>query len=246
MHDGPAYELINPRGRCPVVLTCEHASYAVPPEYQELGLSSAEIQRHIGWDIGARAVTLALAQALDAPAVCSGYSRLLIDCNRDLADHDLIVAESDGTRVAGNLQMSDSERKKRVERFYQPFHTAIDHLLRRGMASPPLLLSIHSFTPVMNGKERQFDLGVLFDRHDALAQEVGQRCDHDGYRVRYNEPYSGLEGLIFSARHHGERHGLVYLELEINNSLIMQPQHAVVLGQRLGAVLRGLVAALQP
>src|SRR5262245_25266670 len=102
MKDRTTFELINSRGQFPLVLTCEHASYAVPEEYRNLGVSREEIQRHIGWDIGARWVVQALAQTLDAPAVCAGYSRLLIDCNRDLNDHDLIVPESDGTRVSGN------------------------------------------------------------------------------------------------------------------------------------------------
>ncbi len=215
-----SFELINPKGQFPLVLTCEHASFALPREYENLGLSSGEIQRHIGWDIGARSVVVLLAQTLDAPAICSGYSRLLVDCNRDLNDHDLIVRESDHTVVPGNKDVSEEEYKKRVNLFYRPYHEAMDQLLAERKESPQTLLSIHSFTPVMRKKERLFDLGVLFDRYDDLAQEMGARLGHEGHRVRYNEPYSGYDGLIFSARSHGERNGLVYLELEINNSLI--------------------------
>ncbi|MBI3301682.1 MAG: N-formylglutamate amidohydrolase, partial [Deltaproteobacteria bacterium] len=185
-------------------------------------------------------VVESLAQALDAPAVCAGYSRLLIDCNRDLSDHDLIVPESDGTRVPGNQALSEQERQKRIARFYEPYHDAIDRLLINTVARWPTVLSIHSFTSVLGKKERQFDLGILFDRYDDLAREVGQRLQHCGYRVRYNEPYSGLAGLIFSARSHGERHGLVYLELEINNSLITQPEKATQMGRQMSAVLRAL------
>ena len=47
-----SFELINPKGQFPLVLTCEHASYVLPSEYQNLGLSSPEVQRHIGWDLG--------------------------------------------------------------------------------------------------------------------------------------------------------------------------------------------------
>ena len=98
----PTYELINPQGQFPLILTCEHASYSLPVEYQGLGVEEPDVRRHIGWDIGARAVVTQLAQVLDAPAVCSGYSRLLIDCNRALSDHDLIVEQSDHTVIPGN------------------------------------------------------------------------------------------------------------------------------------------------
>ena len=102
------------------------------------------------------------------------------------------------------------------------------------------MLLATSFTPKLGMKERPFDLGVLFDRHEDLAQEVGQRLHYKEYRVRYNEPYSGLDGLIFSARSHGERHGLLYLELEINNGMIAQKDHARRVGQILGETLRSL------
>ena len=245
MRQRAAFDLLNPHGQFPLVLTCEHASYAVPAAYQGLGLRSEEIRRHIGWDIGARAVVESLSQALDAPAVCAGYSRLLIDCNRDLRDHDLIVPESDGTRVPGNQGLSEAERQKRSECFYQPYHAAIDRLLISKGAVRPTLLSLHSFTPVLGKKERPFDLGILFDQYADLAQEVGQRLHHCGYRVRYNEPYSGLEGLIFSAHSHGSRHGLVYLELEINNSLIAHPERAAKMGKQISEVLRVLFSGTE-
>ncbi len=237
-----SFEVINAEGQFPLVLTCEHASFALPAQYNNLGLSSDEVQRHIGWDIGARSVVTALSRALDAPAICSGYSRLLIDCNRDLNDHDLIVQESDHTAIPGNRSLSSEETEKRIELFYRPYHEAIDTLLAGWKGQPLTLLSIHSFTPVMKQKERKFDLGVLFDRHEDVAQEVGERLSHDGHRVRYNEPYSGYDGLIFSARHHGERNGLVYLELEINNSLTTTAEGA----QRIAAVVTRVCRALFP
>ena len=106
------------------------------------------------------------------------------------------------------------------------------------MTLPVLLLSVHSFTPVLGEKKRSFDLGILFDRYEALAQEFGQRLSHAGYRVRYNEPYSGYDGLIFSARNHGERHNLVYLEIEINNGLLLDRASIAEIGQKLSHVLK--------
>jgi len=238
MREETVFDLINLKGRFPVVLTCEHASCEVPAEYQGLGISKEEIRRHIGWDIGARAVVEALALALDAPAVCSRYSRLLIDCNRDLSDHDLIVPASDGTRIPGNQNLSIEERHKRIVQFYQPYHEAIDRLISTKETGNLTLLSIHSFTPVLGKSERKFDLGILFDRYEDLAQEVGQRLHHCGYKVHYNEPYSGYDGLIFSARSHGERHRVVYLEIEINNSLIADSERATQMGRTMGTMFQ--------
>jgi predicted N-formylglutamate amidohydrolase len=231
-----AYELINPEGKFPLILTCEHASYALPTEYQGLGVNESDVQRHIGWDIGARTTVTTIAQTLDAPAVCSRYSRLLIDCNRALGDHDLIVEHSDHTAIPGNSNLKDEERQWRISHFYDPYHEAVDSLIRRHPGKHLTLLSVHSFTPVLGKRERRFDLGVLFDAYDELAREVGQRLHHKGHRVRYNEPYSGYDGLIFSARNHGERNGIVYLELEINQSLIATAEGAARVGKAVSNV----------
>ncbi len=147
--------------------------------------------------------------------------------------------------MPGNQGLSEAERQKRIAWFYQPYHAAIDRLLIGKRAVRQTLLSLHSFTPVLGRKERPFDLGILFDQYADLAQEVGQRLHHCGYRVRYNEPYSGLDGLIFSAHSHGSRHGLVYLELEINNSLIAHAEKAVKMGQQISEVLRVLFSATE-
>jgi predicted N-formylglutamate amidohydrolase len=216
-----AVGVLNPKGDAPLVLTCEHASHLVPVEYDDLGLDAEQLTDHIGWDIGARDVTEALAHHFDAAAVLAGVSRLLIDCNRELTDHDLIVAESHGMRIPGNAWVDGDERLRRIRDFYEPYHAAIDNVLER--RRNPLLLSMHSFTPSLNGRERRFDIGVLFDTCAAEAEAVAAVLASDGLRVRHNEPYSALDGLIFSARTHGVRFGLRYLELEINNRLLHEP-----------------------
>jgi len=216
-----AFTVINPDRSGRLVLTCEHASCAVPVEYDALGLDDEQLGEHIGWDIGAGALTDLLAQRLAAPAVQSGVSRLVIDCNRDLADHDLIVRESHGVRVPGNQGVDAVERERRIREFYEPYHDAIDTLLAR--RPDVLLLSIHSFTPVLSGRERRFDAGVLFDDFAIEAERFGEALGAQGLQVRYNQPYSGLDGLIFSARTHGMRHALRYLELEVNNRLLRTP-----------------------
>ena len=214
-----------------LVLTCEHAAPAVPGEYDDLGLTREQLGDHIAWDIGAAAVTAELSRQLGAPAVLSAASRLLVDCNRDLHDVDLIPHASHGVVIPGNAALDAAERARRLARFYDPFHDAIDAELSRH--ADALLLSVHSFTPELNGCARAFDVGVLFDGFDDLAHDFARSITASGFTVRMNEPYSALDGLIFSARSHGRRHGVRYLEIEINNQLLRADGDARAVARRL-------------
>jgi predicted N-formylglutamate amidohydrolase len=222
-------------GNGPLVLTCEHASCSVPSEYDSLGLDPEDLREHIGWDIGARRVTELLAHHFDSTAVLAGISRLVIDCNRDLGDHDLIVAESHGVRIPGNTRIDAEERQRRIRDFYQSYHDAVDAALVRRRDA--FLLSVHSFTPALSGRERRFDVGVLFDVFADEANQLGTALARTGLRIRYNEPYSGFDGLIFSARTHGGRHGLRYVELEINNALLRTDSHVAAVAERIATAL---------
>ena len=231
--------ILNPSAVASLVLTCEHAVCFVPEEYGNLGLRREELVDHIGWDIGAALVAARLATFFTATAILSGVSRLLIDCNRDLHDPDLIVTRSDGIHVPGNASISESERARRIAHFYEPYHHAIDAVLRGQRSS--LLLSLHSFTPSMNGRERRFDIGVLFDVHTVEAAQLGAGLAQAGFAVRYNEPYSGLDGLIYSAKRHGAVHAVRYLELEINNRLLRDESSAQAIADRVAPAIAALL-----
>lgn len=227
-----------------LVLTCEHASPAVPDEYAGLGLAPQRLRDHIGWDIGAATVTEELSRQLRAPAILSAASRLLVDCNRDRSDADLIPAESCGIPIPGNARIEDGDRVERLQRFYAPYHTAVDAVAR---ANPnALLLSVHTFTPELHGRPRPFDVGVLFDAYDDLAAALADGVAAAGLDVRMNEPYSGLDGLIFSARSHGRQHGLRYLELEINNRLLRRDDQARAVARQLVDAVARLVDTSLP
>ncbi len=201
------------------MFTCEHASAAVPGEYAGLGLGAADLVDHVAWDIGAAALARRLAARFASPLVESGCSRLVIDCNRDLSDHDLIVAETHGVIVPGNARLDDDERDRRIGRWHRPYHDAIDDVAA-GRAPGTILVSVHTFTPELRGRRRALEVGVLYDDHVALAGTLADALAATGLVVRHNEPYSGLDGLIYSARVHGTRHGLRYVELEVNNGLL--------------------------
>jgi len=149
-----------------VLLTCDHASNAVPRALGGLGLGEAALSDHIGWDIGAAAVTRPLARVLDAPAILSGYSRLVVDCHRDPGDPTSIPAVSDGVSIPGNRDLSPEARAARIAACFAPYHAAIaarlDGVLAGGRV--PALLSIHSFTPVMQGVARPWHIGILWDK----------------------------------------------------------------------------------
>jgi predicted N-formylglutamate amidohydrolase len=231
------------RGRAsgaPLVITCEHATAAMPTEYEHLGLQAGEHQAHIGWDIGAATVSEEMARQLDASAILSGASRLLIDCNRDVGDAALMPRTSCGVAIPGNARVDAAERAARLARFYDPFHSAVDEALADRPGA--LLLSVHSFTPALHGRERPFDVGVLFDAFHDLAGHLAAGATAAGFSVRMNEPYSGMDGLIFSARTHGRRHDVRYVELEINNRLLTTDAEARAIAGRLTDAIGALLA----
>lgn len=215
------------RGKALWVLTCEHGGYALPREYGTLGLARADLRDHIGWDIGAAEVTKEVARRLRLPSVVSRYSRLLVDLNRAGEEASLIPEESDGRTVPGNRNLSEEERRRRLDRFHAPYHERVDRVIAKALSDargrPVRLLSVHSFTPILNGRARPFDIGVLFDDHEHLARRLGRALRAVAFTIRYNQPYSGREGLIYSARRHGRAHRIPYLELEINNALLRTP-----------------------
>jgi predicted N-formylglutamate amidohydrolase len=231
--------LHNARGKSQLLLTCEHASPSIPRSFRNLGLDLEQLQDHIGWDIGAGLLTQELGVLLDATSVVSNVSRLVVDCNRQVTDHDLIPEESHGIRIPGNISLSKAERNDRLNAFYHPYHEAIDRTVEgRGVS---FLVSVHSFTPSLAGVSREFDVGVLFDDFEDLANRLALRLGDTGFSVRMNEPYSGLDGLIFSASHHGRRNDIPYLEIEINNRLLRNPDTIRMIAKRVAASLEAIL-----
>ena len=133
-----------------------------------------------------------------------------------------MVAAIDGEALALNRGVDAAERRRRREGYFDPYHAAIDRTLRarRARGGEFRLCAIHSFTPVWLGQPRPMEVGVLFDAHDEHAWRLEGALAAEGFEVALNAPYSGKEGLIYSARRHGRAHDLVYLELEVRQDLI--------------------------
>jgi predicted N-formylglutamate amidohydrolase len=231
-----------------VLLICDHASNALPQGYDALGLSAAALARHIAYDIGAAALTRALAARLNSPAVLSTFSRLLIDPNRGVDDPTLVMRYSDGAIVPGNARVDAAEIALRRARYWAPYREAVSATVEAMLATgePPALISIHSFTPVWRGTPRRWKVGVLWDVDArvpapliaALANEADLQADGIGD----NEPYDGaLAGdtidSIATAR------GLANALIEVRQDLIGDPDGVLAWADRLARLLAPILAS---
>lgn len=231
-----------PGAGAPILLTCEHASNHIPAPWQAKAEDAPLLADHWGWDIGAQDLTAALSAALGAEAVLSRFSRLVCDANRAWDDPSCVVRAIEGRPLGLNAALDDADLRRRRETLYDPYHDTIDAALtaRRGHT---LIVSIHSFTPSLRGEARWMEAGVLYDAHDELAETWFDAIRAAGVVVAKNEPYSGKAGLIYSAKRHGDRHGLPYLELELRQDLIDTPERARAWAERLAPTLTPVLQA---
>jgi predicted N-formylglutamate amidohydrolase len=242
--DEPApVEEVNPEGRAPLLLVCDHATRFIPRALDSLGLDEALLSRHIAWDIGIADVTRHLARRLDAPAVISHFSRLIIDPNRKLDAPSSIPEVSDGVPVPGNRGLTPEGAAARVATFFEPYHDAIDarieRLLRRGTA--PVLISMHSFTPVMESVERPWKIGVLWNKDPRLPVPLIRRLAALGIPVGDNQPYSGRDDHGYTQHRHGDARGLANALIEVRQDLIDTHHGAEAWSAQLAEVLDELL-----
>lgn len=219
-------------------LTCEHASERLPDPWVWHPEDRWLAGTHWAYDIGAELLTRDLAEATGAPAVLSRFSRLLVDPNREEDSPGLILERAEGKLVVLNHGLESDEREARLSRLHRPYHQAIDRELGRSRA--PVVLALHTFTPVWNGVPREVEVGVLFDREDELAELARRELEKTGLVVRMNEPYSGQAGLIYSAARHADAHGLKALELELRQDLALVVDVRAKVVDALSALARAL------
>lgn len=228
---------------CGLILVCDHASNHVPDDI-ELGMPEGEFRRHIAYDIGAAGVTRALALLLGAPAILTNFSRLIIDPNRGRADPTLVMRLSDGAVVPGNARIDAAGKQARIARFYDPFDRAIDAAVAAAdaAAGPPMLLTMHSFTPFWRGIARPWEVGILYDGDERLSSALiaGLRADPAGLTVGDNEPYGGgLPGDTIDR--HATIRGLANALVEIRQDLIADDAGQGEWAARFAGLLRPLM-----
>lgn len=238
-----AFEKIPAHGDTPLLLVCDHAASALPGGYGTLGLPPTAFQTHIAYDIGAAAVTRALAGAWGAAAVLGRWSRLLIDLNRGPDDPTLVMKLSDGSIIPGNRDADAAEVARRLAAYHAPYHTAITAELDR-IGGDAVVISLHSFTPSWKGVPRKWEVGVLYDRDMRLAAPLMRRLAGAGFAVGDNEPYSGaLDGDTLWQ--HGTRRGLAHVLVEMRQDLIADDAAARVFAARLQPVLDAALADMR-
>lgn len=236
-----AFERVEGDG-LPLVLTAEHASERMPAPWEWPEADRWLVGTHWAYDIGAAELTRELAEGLGATAILARFTRLLADPNRPESDPTLFREVAEGHPVALNQSLSPEERARRLERLWRPYHAAVDEAVRGSHA--PLVLAIHTFTPIYEGEVRELEVGVLFDREEDLAVELADALRAVGLNVALNEPYSGRAGLIYSAHRHAETHGRRALELEVRQDLAVEEVFRARLIGVLGRWLPPVIARL--
>jgi len=236
-----AFETIAGAGIGRLLFLCDHASNRLPEG--GLGLKPELLTTHIAYDIGAAAITRALARVYGAPAYLGGWSRLLIDLNRGADDPTIVMKLSDGSIIPGNSHAGPGEVARRIEKFHAPYHAAIAAELDR-MGPAAVIVSMHSFTPAWKGRARPWHVGVLYDRDTRLSAPLMTRLKEAGFAVGDNEPYSGaLKGDTLYQ--HGTLRALPHVLIEIRQDLIAEAQAAQAFALRLKPVLDAALSDMQ-
>ncbi len=218
-----AFSVTNPEGTSPFLILCDHAGKQIPRRLGSLGLKESDINRHIGWDIGALAVSKLLSQSLDATLISQTYSRLVIDCNRTPGVESSIPRLSEDTLIPGNEGISAQQEEARRLEIFTPYHDQIRQILqqRQQRGQTTCILAMHSFTPVYLGVARPWHIGVLYNRlkayPHALLDSLRQR---NQWVIGDNEPYSVSDATDYALPQHAEKNGIPAVEIELRQDLI--------------------------
>jgi predicted N-formylglutamate amidohydrolase len=245
----PPFSVIAGSDSSPYLITCDHAGRALPRALGTLGLSPAELDTHVAWDIGAAGVARRLAAELGAFLILQPYSRLVIDCNRPLDVPTSIVSQSEHTAIPGNQHLSECDAEQRAVAIFHPYHDRIRRELERREARglPTILVAVHSFTPVFMGSSRPWQIGVLYQRDPRLGRVLlGLLTSDPALVVGDNEPYAVSDETDYGIVEYGERRGYPHVELEIRQDLIADDAAQAAWAVRLARLLREAAAGIAP
>lgn len=237
----------NAEGTGPLVLACEHASHAMPPEYADLGLDPMARLAHIAWDPGALGLARLLAAHFSSPLVAHRWSRLLYDCNRPPSAPSAVPEVSEIYEIPGNKGLSEAARAERVTRFYEPWRETLAGVLdrreRAGMS--PMLVTLHTFTRVYRGEPRAVEIGILHDEDTRLADPlIAAGLAAGGYAVRRNEPYGPRDEVTHTLQVHALPRGIPNVMIEVRNDLVSDDAGVARVGRWLVERMEEALAAL--
>ncbi|MBW2459094.1 MAG: N-formylglutamate amidohydrolase [Deltaproteobacteria bacterium] len=201
----------------PFVLTCEHASARLPEPWRWSAADHWIAQTHWAYDLGAEALTRELSAAAGAPAVLARFSRLLVDPNRPGDDPTAFRERAEGRLIELNQNLTAEDRARRLA-YGSAYHLACERAVDDCPAT--VVLAIHSFTTEYEGQRRDdIELGVLFDDQESLGRRLAETLAPVSALVHLNRPYSGSQGMIYSADRHARRAGKRAVEIEVRQDL---------------------------
>jgi predicted N-formylglutamate amidohydrolase len=233
-------EVSHSEARSAVVMVCEHATHYIPDVFQDLGISPAARLSHVAWDPGAMAVARHMSRALDAVLVASTVSRLVYDCNRPPNAPDAMPAHSEAYEIPGNAGLTEDDKNERVARYYRPFEQML--ALQTASRTDPVIVTVHSFAPVYNGKVRDVEIGILHDQDSRLADAVLRVAE--GHDVRRNAPYGPEHGVTHTLKEHAIKHGHLNVMIEVRNDLIADEAGQTAMAGTLAAWIRQALETL--
>ena len=205
-----------------LVLTCEHGGNEIPEAYETLFSGAKEVlETHRGYDPGA----LDLFQELSPLAIFRQeymISRLLVEPNRSLGNPQLF---SDFTN-----KLQEAQKEQILEDFYIPYRTYIESRIGDLISAGKEIvhISVHTFTPELNGEVRNADIGLLFD---PARKSEGNFCERfqenllqqdKALRIRFNYPYLGIDDGFTTYLRQNFPKQYLGIELEVNQMFVQK------------------------
>ena len=223
--DKPAVEIINPDSQSPLLLVCEHAGNLVPKQLNNLGISHDDLQKHIGWDIGAETLARTLAEKFGATLIIQNYSRLVIDCNRPTDSPTSMPAVSDDIPIPANQNLSDGDRQARIDEIFSPYDNALQNIMDKKIIK--FAVPIHSYTRMMaDGKRRPWDVGFLVRNDLPFGEFLKQHYLDSGSTLtpEVNQPYEIEDDGDWFVPAYAEKYNLRHALVEVCNDQLLDKQ----------------------
>jgi predicted N-formylglutamate amidohydrolase len=204
-----------------LLLTCEHAVNIIPTEYSRLlNIPANALNSHRGFDRGAYELCTYLPTMLKCECVTGEYSRLLVDLNRSKSGKNLFSEYS--------RKLTRAQRQNILTDYYFPYREKVERFVTENIMHKHKIVhfSIHSFTPVLDGKTRNADIGLLYDPARSTEKKIANKIKHKlenlpiDIKVRRNYPYRGVsDGMVSHLRKKLKQSDYVGFELEFNQNL---------------------------
>lgn len=224
-----------------ILVTCEHAGNRIPKQYKHLFKDQEVLSSHRGIDLGALFFARQLSDLLRVKLFETRISRLLVDCNRSISNPQVFSEFVD--------ELKSPEKNLILQKYYFRYRNAIEsYIHQHSIRKPVLHISMHTFTPTWEGKERKIDVALLFDEQRVAENELCFKWQEKlkeeltDFDVLVNVPYKGsddgfttyLRGKFPSPQYMG-------VEIEINQKWAGMKQGS----QMVEAIYKSLEATLE-